>query len=157
MRIHPWPEWVRVGWLCWTTVDWSWPKEWNQKSENSVHKLISTVKKGAGREWMVEHSRKILTSQKKPPQWDGVTFCEARNTNCVSLDTTSQSSGTGCSEFDSRVLQYLWDGLILNLAPCMLQMTLATGEEVAYSLRYQHNQSNPRNNTNWLVEWKVSI
>ena len=37
------------------------------KSEISLRKLISTLKKkSAGREWIVKHSPKILTHEKKP-------------------------------------------------------------------------------------------
>ena len=45
----------------WATVDWSLPKEWNQRARANLHE----IEKGAGREWIVEHSPKILARQEK--------------------------------------------------------------------------------------------
>ena len=47
----------------WATVDWSWHEEWNKWARANLH--FKNKQKSAGREWMVEHSPKILTSQEK--------------------------------------------------------------------------------------------
>ena len=47
---------------CWATVDWSWPKVWDQCLWADFH----LKKKSAGGEWIAEPSPKPLQTRKKP-------------------------------------------------------------------------------------------
>ena len=46
----------------WATLDWSWPKEWNQCIWPNFH---FKKKRGAGGEWTVKHSPQILMNKEK--------------------------------------------------------------------------------------------
>ena len=115
-RVHPWPNEVGVGWLCrcagivwepfrkrahtqlirkhsdtvfsarWATVDWSLCKEWNK---------CPLKKKSPGREWMVEHSPKILAIQEKATM-NGWMFFYLKENTAVLLSWSLRIIFKGC-------------------------------------------------------------
>ena len=50
----------------WATVDWSWPKKWNQCTRPKL-RFKNKIKKGAGGEWIVKQSPKNFARKEKPP------------------------------------------------------------------------------------------
>ena len=129
--IWTWPNEIGVGWLCrclgivlepsqrwahmqpvgepsatvvsarWATVDWFWHKVWNSFVQVNLH-LKKQQHKSAGREWVVEHSPKILAGEEKTTTSTSTTIlCEG-----VTLWSFNTLITTTPSPLPSTLLQH---------------------------------------------------